>query len=215
MDSYLIIKLIHKIVVVIFLLIYLVKTILLLTNKTAPLLKFSKTFKVPEMIVSFLFLATGAYLLWQKADVNNLMLFKLIAVFISIPLAVVGFKKSNKILASLSLLLIIASYGLAEVSSKRMSKKELNTAVITDSTNPSYDIQKHGKEIFTQYCINCHGENGKKGLGGATDLSKSILDDAGMNIIITKGKGGMPSVKGVLNEQDVNAVIAYIKNFKE
>ena len=42
----------HKLVVVLFLLIYLIKTILLVANKTDALEKFKKITKIPEMIVS-------------------------------------------------------------------------------------------------------------------------------------------------------------------
>ena len=210
MDSYSIIKLLHRIVVSLFLVIYVVKTIQLLSNKTLALQKFTKMIKVPEMIISFLFLATGAYLLWQKGDVNNLMLIKLVAVFISIPLAIVGFKKSNKILASASLLLIFSAYGLAEMSKKSIDKHENNTLLITDPSAASYDISQHGKEVFSNYCVSCHGEDGKKGLGGAANLSVTLLDNISMTEIIKNGKGAMASYKSVLNEQEIKAVVAYL-----
>jgi uncharacterized membrane protein SirB2 len=52
----------HYLVVTLFLLIYVVKTILLLSNKNDLLATFTKKVKVFEMVVSFLFLATGVYL---------------------------------------------------------------------------------------------------------------------------------------------------------
>jgi uncharacterized membrane protein SirB2 len=53
----------HYLVVTLFLLIYVIKTILLLSNKNDLLGKFSKKIKVPEMIISTLFLLTGVFLL--------------------------------------------------------------------------------------------------------------------------------------------------------
>ena len=53
----------HLLTVVLFLLIYLIKTFLLLTNKNEKLASFTKAVKVPEMIISALFLGTGIYLL--------------------------------------------------------------------------------------------------------------------------------------------------------
>jgi hypothetical protein len=69
--------LIHMIAVITFLVIYLVKTPLLLMNKAAALDKVRKVTKVPEMIVSLLFLATGAWMLVKLPSVNTLMIIKL------------------------------------------------------------------------------------------------------------------------------------------
>ena len=102
----------HKIVVTIFLLIYLVKTFLFLRNNAEGLLKFNKATKMVERLVSVLFLATGIYLLLQAPELGTLFYIKLIFVFASIPLAVIGFKKSNKALVILSFLLILGAYGL-------------------------------------------------------------------------------------------------------
>ncbi|MBP9069466.1 MAG: SirB2 family protein, partial [Bacteroidia bacterium] len=55
----------HILVVTLFLLLYVIKTILLLSNRTDLLQKFSKMFKIPEMIISTLFLITGIYLATQ------------------------------------------------------------------------------------------------------------------------------------------------------
>ena len=85
------IKLIHKISVILFLLIYFIKTILLISNKEDLLAKLTKTLKVPEMIVSALFLLTGIYLLTQIPEIKPLMIVKVGLVFLSIPIAIVGF----------------------------------------------------------------------------------------------------------------------------
>ncbi|MES2395188.1 MAG: SirB2 family protein, partial [Bacteroidota bacterium] len=89
----------HLLSVILFLLIYLIKTVLLLSNKNEGLAKFTKVVKVPEMIVSTLFLVTGIYLLTQIPEIKTLLIIKIVAVLISIPLAIIGFKKKNKVLA--------------------------------------------------------------------------------------------------------------------
>jgi uncharacterized membrane protein SirB2 len=112
----------HYLVVTLFLLIYVVKTILLLSNKADLLITFTRKVKVFEMIVSALFLITGIYLATQlpfNSKYDYLFWIKLVMVFASIPIAIIGFKRGNKILAALSLLLITGSYGIAEVYSKR------------------------------------------------------------------------------------------------
>ena len=51
----------HYLMVVLFTLIYLIKTILLLSDRDELLEKFKKKTKIAEMIVSFGFLATGIF----------------------------------------------------------------------------------------------------------------------------------------------------------
>ena len=176
---------------------------MLLANNKEGLAKFSKITKVPEMIVSFLFLSTGIYMLTQLPEINSFMLMKLIAVGVSIPLAVIGFKKSNKVLASLSLILLVAAYGLAEMSKKHDSKAE-NTATTTD-----------GKELYANNCARCHGDDGKLGAVGAADLSVSGLDKTVVSEVIKKGKGTMIGFEGQLNENQIEAVAVYLETLRK
>ncbi len=195
----------HVLSVVLFLLIYLVKTTLLLTNKEEGLTKFTKIVKVPEMIISTLFLLTGIYLLTQIPEIKSLLIIKIIAVFASIPLAVIGFKKKNKALAVVALLLIIAAYGLAEMSKKQKSKAM--ESISTSNIN--------GQELFNASCTSCHGADGKLNLVGAADLSTSSMDLAGRIEIIKNGKGAMAPFGGTLTEEQINAVAEYSLSLKK
>jgi mono/diheme cytochrome c family protein len=204
----------HKLVVVLFLLIYLVKTVLLLANQKDLLAKVKKYVRIPEMVISFLFLLSGLYLLTQKPDaISSFTWIKLVAVFAAIPLAVVGFKKENKVLAALSLLLIIAAYGLAEVAKRNVPKQEIAVAV-ANPADTGYDKEVHGKAIFTSYCAACHGQDGKLGLAGAKNLTTSTLTDEEVVNIITNGKNAMSPYKKVLNAEEIAAVAAYVKVFR-
>ncbi|MCC6690929.1 MAG: c-type cytochrome [Bacteroidia bacterium] len=194
----------HKIVVLLFLLIYLVKTILLLANKKEQLSKFTKIFKVPEMVISFLFLATGLFMLTQGAALKTLMTIKLVAVLASIPLAIIGFKKSNKALAFVALVLIIGAYGLAEVRKKKLETPANNPGELTN-----------GQTIYTQLCVRCHGEDGKAELMGASNLSLSQMDDAAISEIIINGKNTMPKFGDQLNKEQLASVVQHIKTLRK
>lgn len=187
----------HYLFVVIFTLIYLVKTILLLSDKDDLLEKFKKKTKVVEMIVSFGFLATGIYLMTQMVEIPTLMFIKITLVFLSIPLAVVGFKKKNKLLASFSFFLIIVSFGLGEkIKSVKGGEKT---------------VAMSGKEIFEQKCVLCHGGDGKLAANGSKDLSVTPLNHTDMVKVITEGKNTMASYKEVLTPEQIEAVTAYIE----
>lgn len=189
----------HIISVVLFLLLYLVKTILLLGNKEEGLAKLTKIAKVPEMIISTLFLVTGVYMLTQIPEIKSLLLIKIVIVLASIPIAIVGFKKKNKALATLSLIMIIAAYGLAEMSKKQASK---SMEAITEST-------VNGQELYNASCTACHGADGKLGQMGAPDLTSSSMDVASRIEVIKNGKGAMAAFGSTLTEEQIKAVAEY------
>lgn len=195
------IKLIHKISVILFLLIYFIKTILLISNKEDALTKLSKILKVPEMIVSFLFLATGIYLITQLDVIKPLLIIKVGLVFLSIPIAIIGFKKRNKILGALSLLMITASYGLAEMAAKPQA------IVTTEAFNK--DGSLNGQVLYTTNCVGCHGDNGKLSSQGAADISKTLLDKNTIQQTIINGKGLMKAVP--LTPEQASAVAEYVE----
>ncbi len=191
----------HTLVVILFLVIYVIKTILLISDKLELLEKFTKKLKVAEMVISILFLLTGIYLSTQLpfgGKYDYLFWIKIIMVAIAIPTAIIGFKKHNKILAALSLLLITGSYGLAEVYHKRKGIPKQSNEMIVDA-----------KGLYENNCSACHGNNGKLGIAGSKDLTKTQLDIAGINQIILQGKGMMPPATQLSPEQ-AQSVAEYV-----
>ena len=186
----------HYLMVVLFTLIYLIKTILLLSDRDELLEKFKKKTKIAEMIVSFGFLATGIFLM-TKTEINMYHIIKISLVFLSIPLAVVGFKNKNKVLASLSFFLIVASFSLAYKAKEAKAGKK--------------SMAMTGKELFEEKCSLCHGNDGKLGLSGAKDLSLTALNHEGIVGIITNGKNAMTSYKSTLSVEQIEAVSSYIE----
>jgi mono/diheme cytochrome c family protein len=167
---------------------------------------------VVEMIISFLFLATGVGLIFTgEGGMPSQFYIKLAMVFASIPLAIVGFKKSNKALAAIALLLIIGSYGMAEMikGAKEDEKKEIMDEAVSDGKVLT------GKEIYTINCIDCHGEDGDLGKSGASALSMSTLSVADKKVIVNKGKGNMTAFGNALNADQINSVVEYIETLKQ
>jgi len=192
----------HVLVVTLFLLLYVIKTVLLLSNRTDLLQKFSKMFRIPEMIISALFLITGIYLAMQLpfgSKYDYLFWIKLAMVLSSIPLAVIGFKKSNKVLAALSLLLITGSYGLAEVYSKKKA------IVAVEAGAP---VANDGLALYEANCKLCHGSDGKLAMAGAKDLTATTMDLAAIKEIILKGKGSMPAAP--VNDEQGQLIADYV-----
>lgn len=197
----------HWIIVTLFLLHYVTKLLLLLLNRKENLAAYSRVTKIPEMLLSVGFLVTGGWMMFSGALFNKLLVIKLVCVFASIPLAVVGFRKGNKALAVVSVFLIIAAYGLAEMNKKGKTGGKMDTSEFAG--NPIAE----GQFIFAKSCVNCHGADGKMGGSGAMDLSASVLSAEEAQAVIRKGRNAMPGYKDLTDEQ-VSSVAQYIQQFK-
>jgi len=195
----------HKLVVSLFLILYLIKTALLVLNKHDALDSFTKKTKVAEMIISTLFLLTGIYLAMNSANNGTWLWMKLFVIACSIPLAVIGFKKKNQSLALISLMFLIYAYGISETKSPFMSDEKKKV----DTTN--VPVAEVGKKIYEEKCTLCHGSDGKLGLSGAKDLTQSTLSHAEKIDLVMNGKNAMMSFKEQLTPEQVEAVTQYVE----
>ena len=71
-----------------------------------------------------------------------------------------------------------------------------------------------GMAIYKQYCILCHGGNGKLGLNGSKDITVSLLSEAERVVLITNGKNTMTPFGGILSPEQIKAVAAYTMTLK-
>jgi uncharacterized membrane protein SirB2 len=199
---------VHLVSVMIFLLIYLVKTILLFA-KSPSLEKFTKMTKVPDMIVSTLFLVTGVWLFIQLGGIKVMHIVKLVLVFAAIPLGIVGFKKKKPTLALIMLLLVIGAYGIAEMS---RNKPFIPASVTLVSENPG--PLDAGHRVYSANCVFCHGTDGRKAYRNAKDLTASTLDPALVSQLIMEGsKGKMPAYK-TLTPEELSSVTLYVQSLR-
>lgn len=194
----------HLSAVALFIMLYLVKTVLLLINSREKLASFSSIAAVPERIIAFIFLASGIYLLTQLPKINTFMVIKLACVFTAIPLAIIGFQKGTKVLVLSAFILLIAAFGLVEASKKKSAIGDFNQA-----------SAMNGNEIFNTACAQCHGEDGKKGVMGAADLSVTPIDQQTLISTIKNGKGTMVGYEGMLSEAQIKAVAEYVQRLQK
>lgn len=198
----------HKTTVILFLALYLFKWIGLTFNQQGLTSFFAKKgLRIFEMVISTLFLFTGIFLLMKMpAELrSNLLWIKIALVLSSIPIAVIGFKRGNKILATLSVLMIVASYGLAEMHKKRPPVNKEQTAVATT-----------GEDIYkANNCAVCHGQDGKLMLNRAKDLTASTLSRDETKHQIMNGKNAMPAYKNSLSSQQLEALTDYVETLRK
>lgn len=195
----------HLTSVILFLALYVVKTYLLVADKNEQLQKVRTATRIPEMVISTLFLVTGIYMAFNY-PLNVMFWIKMVLVFASIPIAVIAYKKNNKAMAVVSLIMVILAYGCAEMIKKQNAK-------IVPAANESTSV--NGQEIFTSNCANCHGADGALMLAGATNLHTSVATHEAIVLQITNGKGAMPAYGTQLSTEQIEAVATYAETLRK
>ncbi len=75
------------------------------------------------------------------------------------------------------------------------------------------DVNK-GRDIYKQHCAMCHGNNGTASMAGAADFKRGqglMQSDHALLERIEKGKNACPAYRGILNQQQILDVVAYIR----
>ena len=204
----------HRLSVILFLLIYLIKLTFLLLNQKDNLARFTKWIKIPEMVISTLFLLTGIAMLFQIGRSGFWLYVKIGLVFLSIPIAVRGFRKQSKGLAILAVFLVVCVYGLAEMQKKMVVKGDIPTTLTLDSQSPDYNVLAHGQALYQANCTACHGADGQGKLSGAKDLTLSKLSDVEIKKLIRQGKNAMPAYERIYSDAEIQALSEYVKTYR-
>lgn len=71
-----------------------------------------------------------------------------------------------------------------------------------------------GRKVYSQYCEGCHGPDGRGVLADVPDFTFGegvMRSDFALLASIRDGKGVMPAYRGLLKEQEILNVIAYIR----
>lgn len=179
-------------------------------DKNEQLRKFTAKTKVAEMIISTLFLLTGIYLAINTGNKGTWLWIKIGIIALTIPMAIIAFKKERKPLALLSLMCLVYAYGISETKSA-MFKKELNAA--NEFANVPADML--GTTIYERKCMSCHGTDGRLSLSGAKDLSSTSKSPEELKEVIINGKNSMPAFKDILSDEEIDAVNGYIATLKK
>lgn len=98
--------------------------------------------------------------------------------------------------------LVVGFVACADKSSKEQKAK-----------NASPKVAQTGEQIYTTYCVICHGEDGKLGVNGAKDLSQSLMSMEEKKQLIANGKGMMAPHKNIITAEEIENVAKYISKF--
>lgn len=218
----------HITIVVVYIIFMAYKNILLLMGFTEKLAAFRAKTKIAEMIFGTLILLTGGFLLYITQKIEVYMIVKILILFAVIPLGVIGYKKGNKILATLTTLLMVYAYLVAKSDSLSLNigrekpQSATNAGLNVDSLPSDKIIDKNmdnvianAKPIFVAQCAICHGLDGKMMANGAKDLTTSTKTLEERVKIISEGKNLMPAFKYQLSESEIQGLAIYTQMLKQ
>jgi len=206
----------HVLMSALFLFALLLKTVFLLSGNDEMLERFKRKFKIPEIIVDSLMLLTGIYLAFSSGWTTHGSWFwiKMAAFLAAVPMSVIAFKKQNKALALLSLLLLLYAYGISETKSPVFNKKAALVSDETPAVVEGDNLVEAGAAIFHLDCARCHGNDGRGGKSGAPNLRESKMTAEEVMARIRKGKNAMPGYEGYLDDKQIEALAAYIGSLR-
>ena len=72
-----------------------------------------------------------------------------------------------------------------------------------------------GKQLFEQYCVLCHGKDGKLQMNGAKDLTLSVLSVEERIALMKSGKGLMTPFEGIITEEEMRSIASYAVTLKQ
>ncbi len=76
----------------------------------------------------------------------------------------------------------------------------------------------NGQQIYRKHCAGCHGLRGVAGMAGAAEFARGeglLQSDFDLLARIKAGRNACPSYLGILKEQQIFDVIAYIRTLSQ
>lgn len=76
----------------------------------------------------------------------------------------------------------------------------------------------NGQQIYRRHCASCHGNNGIAMMAGAADFARGeglLRSDFDLLDRIKAGRKACPAYLGILSEQEIFDVIAYIRSLSQ
>ena len=92
----------------------------------------------------------------------------------------------------------------------------LTSCTSSEGTSSDQMIEVTGAQLYQENCVICHGDDGKAGISGATDLSESKMSDDSIKYYILQGKKSMPPFSFLFEKDNeaLNDVVTHVKELR-
>ena len=92
----------------------------------------------------------------------------------------------------------------------------LTSCSSNEGTSTDEPIEVSGAQLYQENCVICHGDDGKAGISGATDLSMSSLSEDSIKHYILQGKKSMPPFSFLFGKDNeaLNDVVTHVKELR-
>jgi len=74
-----------------------------------------------------------------------------------------------------------------------------------------------GQAVYNMHCVPCHGVRGQSVIPDAPNFARGdrlMQPDMSLMMTIKAGKNGMPSFNGILRDQQILDVVAYLRTLR-
>jgi len=173
--------------------------------------------KWPRMVLEILLLGTGAFLVSRAPDGVSLdYFFKYGVTVLAIVAAIIGFKRFQPLLTTLSVLLLVYVFFVSRMHSWQLRPDSSRSAEYKvspiEEASPATLLVK-GQHLYQNNCQRCHGAKGNAQYRKAPNLMASNKGDEYANHLMQNGLNSMPAFLHLESGQRL-AIIAYINSLK-
>lgn len=88
-------------------------------------------------------------------------------------------------------------------------------SVQTPEKAPASEAAASGAQLYSDNCVICHGQDGKAGMSGATDLSTSVLSHENTVDVIANGRNGMRAFSNQFSKEEIEAVAKHVETLRK
>lgn len=74
-----------------------------------------------------------------------------------------------------------------------------------------------GRQLYEQYCVSCHGPDGRGIVPGAPNFATGqtlFAPDNALLLVIRSGRNAMPGFRGLMNDNDIRSVISHVRTLR-